>query len=186
MSINGFGETPTDWSATIEGVTQQTDLQKLTLGKWASGLPSLHLFRVAPAWCPACYTDWQEKKLPIYQPLIWILQIVTSCTQHKRKLEEHCNHCQKRQAVFPSMTQPGHCTQCGVWLGLSIEVAGELEIDEEELAWQNWVVKIFEDLRTASVISDGISWERISINFAACLNPTVVDDPASSASLPRG
>jgi transcriptional regulator with XRE-family HTH domain len=30
-------------------------------------------------------------------------------------------------------------------------------------------VKIFHDLRNVSLISDGISWERISINFAACL-----------------
>jgi len=67
------------------------------------------------------------------------------------------------------MTQPGHCTKCGVWLGLSVEVAGEPESDEEELAWQNWVVKIFDDLRTACVISNDISWGRISINFAACL-----------------
>jgi transcriptional regulator with XRE-family HTH domain len=169
IGINSFGETPVDWSATIEGLTQLDGLQKLTLGKWASGIPSRHLFRVAPAWCSACYTDWQEKKLPIYQPLIWMLQSVTSCTQHKRKLEEQCNHCQKRQVVFPSMTQPGHCTQCGVWLGLSVEVAGESEINEEELAWHNWVVKIFHDLRNVSVISDDISWRRISINFAACL-----------------
>ncbi len=169
ISINSFGETPNDWSATIEGLTQQAGLQKLTLGRWASGIPSRRLFRVTPAWCPACYTDWQEKKPPIYQPLIWMLQIVTSCTQHKRKLKERCNQCQKSQAVFPSILQPGCCTQCGVWLGLSVEVAGEPEIDEEELAWQNWVVKIIEDLRTASVISDGNLWRRISINFAACL-----------------
>src|SRR6266568_2887947 len=169
ISINSFGETPADWSATIEGLTQQAGLQKLTLGEWASGIPSRRLFRVAPAWCPACYSDWQEKQLPIYQPLLWMLQVVTSCTQHKRKLEEQCNHCQKRQPVFPSKTQPGHCPQCGAWLGLSVEIAEEPEIDEEELVWQNWVVKTIEELRTVRVTSDAISWERISINLAACL-----------------
>jgi transcriptional regulator with XRE-family HTH domain len=169
MSVNSFGETPDDWSATIEGLTQQAGLQKLTLGEWASGIPSHRLFRVAPAWCPFCYADWQEKKLPIYQPLIWMLQIVTSCMQHKRELVEQCNHCQKRQAVFPRMTQPGHCTRCGVWLGSSVEIAEELDIDEEELAWQHWVLKTIEELRAAYVNSDGISWGRISINLAACL-----------------
>jgi len=169
MSINSFGETPADWSATIEGLTQQAGLQKLTLGEWASGIPSRRLFRVAPAWCPACYSDWQEKQLPIYQPLLWMLQVVTSCTQHKRKLEEQCNHCQKRQPVFPSKTQPGHCPQCGAWLGLSVEIAEEPEIDEEELIWQNWVVRIIDDLRTARMNSDGVSWRSISTNLAACL-----------------
>jgi len=67
------------------------------------------------------------------------------------------------------MTRPGHCTKCGVWLGSSVEVAEKPESDEEELAWQDWVVKIFGDLRTAWVISNDISWGRISINFAACL-----------------
>jgi hypothetical protein len=125
---------------------------------------------VAPAWCSFCYTDWREKNLPIYQPLIWILQIVTSCTQHKRKLEEQCHHCHKSQAVFPSIIQPGHCTQCGIWLGFSVEGTEEPESDEEELEWQNWVVKIFDEIRAASVISDGISWKRISINLAECLD----------------
>lgn len=170
ININSFGDTPNDWAATIEGLTQQAGLQKLTIGNWASGIPSRSLFKVAPTWCPACYTEWQGKKLPIYQPLIWMLQIVTSCTQHKRKLEEQCNHCQERQAVFPGMTRPGHCMKCGVWLGLSIEVAGEPEVDAEELAWQSWIVKTIEDMQAGSLISDDISWGRISRNFAACLD----------------
>ena len=169
ISVNGFGESAVDWCATIEELTQQTGLQKLTLGKWASSIPSRRLLRVTPAWCPVCYAEWQEKKLSIYQPLLWMLQIVTSCTQHRRKLEEQCKKCQKRQAVFPSKTQPGHCTQCGIWLGLSVEIAKEPEIDEEELLWQDWVVKTIEELGTVSVASEAISWERISINLAACL-----------------
>ncbi len=169
MSVNSFGETSVDWSDTIEALTQQPDLQKLTLGEWASSIPSRRLLRATPAWCPVCYAERQEKKLSIYQPLLWMLQIVTFCTQHDRKLEEQCNKCQKRQAVFPSKTQPGHCTHCGVWLGVSVEIAEEPEIDEEELLWQDWVVKTIEELRTVSVTFDAISWERISINLAACL-----------------
>ncbi len=169
MSVNSFGETSVDWSATIEALTQQPDLQKLTLGEWASSMPSRRLLRGTPAWCPVCYAERQEKKLPIYLPLLWMLQIVTSCTRHRRKLEEQCKKCQKRQSVFPSKTQPGHCTQCGVWLGVSVEIAEEPEIDEEELLWQDWVVKTIEEIRTVSVASEAISWERISINLAACL-----------------
>jgi hypothetical protein len=67
------------------------------------------------------------------------------------------------------MTHPGHCTHCGLWLGLSVEGSGKIESDEEEWAWQNWVLKIIEDLRVASVNSDDISWGRISINFATYL-----------------
>ena len=169
MSINGFGESAVEWFTTIEALTQQHGLQKLTLGEWTCGVPFRGLLRATPAWCSICYAEWQEKKLSIYQPLLWMLQIVTSCTQHKRKLQEHCKKCQKRQAVFPSMTHPGHCTKCGVWLGVSVEIAEEPEIDEEELAWQDWVVKTIEELRTVSSASEAISWERISINLAACL-----------------
>lgn len=169
MRVNSFGETPNDWAATIEGLTRQAGLHKLTLGEWARGIPSRRLLRVTPAWCPVCFAEWQEKKHSTYQPLLWMLQIVTSCTQHRRKLEDQCNKCQKRQAVFPSKTQPGHCTQCGIWLGVSVEIAEEPEIDEEELQWQDWVVKTIEELRNVRVTSDAISWERISINLAACL-----------------
>jgi len=169
MGINRLGESAADWSATIEGLTQQAGIQKLTLGEWAIGIPSRRLFRMTPGSCPACYSDWQEKKHPIHQPLIWMLQVVTFCTQHQRKLEDQCNHCQKRQPVFPGKTQPGHCSQCGAWLGLAVEIAKELEIDEEELTWQNWVVRIIEDLRTAYMSSEGVSWRRISTNLAACL-----------------
>jgi hypothetical protein len=169
MSINGFGESAVEWFTTIEALTQQHGLQKLTVGEWTCGVPFRGLLRATPAWCPVCYAEWQEKKLSIYQPLLWMLQIVTSCTQHKRKLEEHCKKCQKRQAVFPSKAQPGHCTRCGVWLGVSVEIAEESEIDKEELLWQAWVVKTIEELRTVCVACDAISWERISINLAACL-----------------
>jgi transcriptional regulator with XRE-family HTH domain len=168
MRINSFGETPSDWSTTIEGLTQQAGLQNLTLGEWASGIPSRRLLRVTPAWCPMCYAEWQEKRLAIYQPLLWMLQIVTSCTQYRRKLEEQCYKCQKRQAVIPSKALPGNCTHCSAWLGVSVEIAEEPE-SEEELLWQDWVVKTIEELRIVSVTSNAISWERISINLAACL-----------------
>jgi transcriptional regulator with XRE-family HTH domain len=169
LSINGVGETSTDWFTTVEKLTKQPGLRKLTLGKWTSGLPYRRLLRAVPAWCPSCYTEWQAKNVPIYQPLIWMLRIATSCVQHRRKLEEQCSRCQNRQLVFPSKTQPGHCTQCGSWLGLSVEVTEESEIEEEELAWQVWVVKTIEELRTVSVTSDTISWKRIGINLASCL-----------------
>jgi hypothetical protein len=77
MRINGAGETAVDWSATLERLTMRTNLRYLNAHLWAGGLPTRTFVRATPAWCPACYQEWQEGNLPIYQPLLWVFQVMT-------------------------------------------------------------------------------------------------------------
>jgi hypothetical protein len=117
MSINGAGEVARDWAETLERLTMRSDLRFLTLRAFAQDLPTWGLQRNIPQWCPRCYDEWREQKQPVYQPLIWTLQVVTVCMRHARLLVERCPFCQKAQSVLAAKTLPGCCTQCGIWLG---------------------------------------------------------------------
>jgi TniQ len=69
MGLNGLGNSPVEWSTLLQKLTGRTDLHLLTLRWWISGLRSHRLLRESPVWCSACYAEWREKDLPIYQPL---------------------------------------------------------------------------------------------------------------------
>jgi len=131
MRINGIGEAAADWAETLASLTMRTDLRLLTLYTWAKGLPNLRLLRTTPAWCPECYAEWREAKVPVYQPLLWMLRVMTVCPQHERQLEEHCPYCLKLQSTIASnKVEVGCCTQCGAWLGILPAIGVRLEIDE--------------------------------------------------------
>jgi len=168
MSINGTGETALDWSSTLTQLTMRENLRDLTLSSWAGNIPFQGLMRATPAWCPVCYHEWRKKGLPTYQPLLWMLQVVTACLRHRRQLEERCLHCQRKQSVFPARIQPGCCTQCMAWLGISSGSKAENEVDEETLDWQQWVVNIIGELRKASSTSGILPWEQLANGLARC------------------
>src|SRR6266702_29561 len=168
MSINSAGEGALDWSGTLARLTMRGDLQDLTLCQWAGKIPPQGLLRAAPAWCPRCYHEWREKGLPIYQPLLWMLQIVTVCLRHRRQLEGRCPHCQRKQSVIPARIQPGCCTQCMTWLGISSDSEAENEVDKETLDWQQWVLNIIGELREAKATSGTLPWELLANGLALC------------------
>ncbi len=168
VSVNGAGGFAVDWSDTLERLTMRTDLRNLTLCSWAGDIPSQGLLRTVPSWCPVCYHEWREKGLPIYQPLLWMLQIMTVCLRHRRRLEVRCSHCQKKQSVIAARTQPGCCTQCMTWLGTLSSSETEDEVDEETRDWQQWVVGAVGELRNASTTSGFPPWEQLSHRLALC------------------
>lgn len=162
MRINGAGEVAVNWSTTLERLTMRADLRYLNVHVWASGLPTRTLLRETPAWCPICYQEWQKDDHPIYQPLLWMLQVVTICLKHKKKLESRCPHCHRLQAVIASVVQPaGHCTWCKAWLGTMRDMAAGDEIDDDTLAWQEWAVRVIEELHRAGTSSGVLSWEDV-------------------------
>ena len=168
MSINGAGETALDWSSTLTRLTLRERLRDLTLSSWARNLPFRGLMRATPAWCPVCYQEWWRQGLPIYQPLLWMLQVVTVCLQHRKQLEERCPHCQRKQSVIPARIQPGCCTQCMTWLGITSSSGTQHEVDAETLDWQQWVVNIIGELRKANIVSGDLLWEQLANGLTLC------------------
>jgi transcriptional regulator with XRE-family HTH domain len=169
MSINGAGATAADWSDTLERLTMRADLRGLTSYQWAAGLPPQGLLHKTPAWCPVCYSNWREEKRSIYQPLLWMLQVMTICPVHHRQLEEQCPHCEEKQSVIPTKEHQGYCTQCMNWLGTATDGVADDRIDEETLDWQLWVLHVIKELYLASTQTGVLPWERSSDGLAICV-----------------
>jgi transcriptional regulator with XRE-family HTH domain len=168
MGIIGTEEAALDWSSTLTRLTMRENLRDLTLGSWTGNIPFRGLMRATPTWCPVCYHEWRREGLPTYQPLLWMLQVVTVCLRHRRQLEERCLHCQRKQSVIPARIQPGCCTQCMTWLGISSGSEAENEADEKTLDWQQWVLNIIGELRKASTTSGILPWEQLANGLALC------------------
>lgn len=168
MTLNGAGETAAEWTDTLEQLTMREDLRHLTMQAWGSGFAPRWLLRRYPSWCPACYQEWQEKGHPIYQPLLWMLQVVTICLRHRRWLEERSPSCQKNQSTIALNTSHGFCTQCSAWLGTHPGLNTPHEIEEETLSWQEWVVRTIDELHQAGV-SESLPWEQLLVGLAACV-----------------
>ncbi len=169
MNINGTGALATEWSTLLEQLNGRSDLQFLTLLWWIGNFSARGHLRKTPAWCAACYAEWLQKDLPIYQPLLWMIRVVTVCPQHQRWLEERCPHCLKHQSVIALETCPGHCTQCNAWLGAPLKAETTMEADEKTLHWQAWILHALEELRAARRVSGELSWEPFFTSLAICM-----------------
>jgi hypothetical protein len=145
LKLNGNGDLAQTWSTLLERLTGRSDLHLLISQWWIGNLASHGHFKRRPIWCSVCYAEWKEKHLPIYQPLLWQYRVVTMCLQHKRLLDERCPYCHKTQsALSAKISQPGECTQCGIWLGTKADVESE-PINDDEVIWQQWVIYALEE-----------------------------------------
>jgi transcriptional regulator with XRE-family HTH domain len=185
MSINGNGPLAQEWSSILEGLTSRSDLHALTLQWWIGDLPPHKLLREKPAWCPACYAEWKEQNKPVYEPLQWIFPIVTICTKHLCKLEEHCPGCGKRQPFIRFQTALDHCLHCKTWLGSSPSTSVAPGTDAIE--WQKWVIQALEKLRSAKMSCALPSWEQFFTNVSkSCEGQGEQSRLAELAGLARG
>jgi len=170
MSLNGAGVATKPWTLVLSHLTSRGDLPLLTLPSWVGDLSPRWQLRETPAWCPACFSNWRESGQPLYQPLHWMIRVVTLCSRHKTPLSSHCFHCQKPQLVFASSkTQPGECTSCGHWLGKDKKTLSNQEINDEHLAWQEWVWTILQELQATSSHSGMVPWESFFRHLATYL-----------------
>jgi len=160
MSLNGAGAATRPWMEVLGYLTTRFDFHLLTLPSWVGDLSPRWQLRETPAWCPVCLTDWQTMGHPLYQPLLWMIRVVTICPRHKIPLISHCFHCQKPQLVFaPSKRRPGECTACGQWLGKETNMVSDQDVSEELVTWQEWIWERLKELQAASLAAGVLTWE---------------------------
>jgi transcriptional regulator with XRE-family HTH domain len=164
MSVNGNGPLAREWVTILEGLTKRSDLHLLTSQYWVGDLPPHKLLREKPAWCPACFAEWKDREMPIYEPLLWTFQAVTTCMKHHRKLEDQCPHCQKRQPFIRLQASLDHCVRCNTWLGSLAPV--EEPPNPETVEWQGWVAHALEELHSVGVSSGLPPWEQFFTNLS--------------------
>ena len=169
MSLNGAGAATRPWIKVLGYLTTRFDFHLLTLPSWVGDLSPRWQLRETPAWCPVCLTDWQTMGYPLYQPLLWMIRVITICPRHKIPLISHCFHCQKPQLVFaPSKKRPGECTSCGQWLGK--ETNSDQDVSEELVTWQEWIWERLKELQAASFAAGVLTWEPFFRHLATYLH----------------
>lgn len=120
----------------LEELTLRQDLSRLSLLRQVSSLLEGSQLRKHLAWCPICLEEWRQAKRAIYLPLIWLVQDLNICPQHREQpLRQHCLHCQQ---LFPPLTgcsRPGFCSKCHSWLGNIPAKQKHQQLDPKGMEW---------------------------------------------------
>jgi DNA-binding XRE family transcriptional regulator len=182
-AINGLINMAANWVSALESLTLRNDLRFLTMLTWAEVLPAVGLTRQGKAWCPACFEEWQVTEQPIYDPLLWTLQVVNVCPYHRQYLQLKCPYCS--QDNIPLLTwrsRPGYCPKCEQWLGIPLKSAIDNETLEGELEWKIWVAETTGDLLTAAPSLSSIpKKENIARALSACADKVTSGNMAAFA-----
>ena len=141
VRMNGGGVAAADCVTALQSLTLCRDLRFLTLLPWSAILTERNLLRGIRAWCPECYEQWRGEGRPVYEPLLWALDVVQICSRHRRPLVNRCPDCGKQLPLLARRSRPGYCPRCDGWLG---EETGSARAEaeqtpREELEWQTWV-----------------------------------------------
>ncbi|MDP9201986.1 MAG: TniQ family protein [Gemmatimonadota bacterium] len=152
--INGTQALARGTVAALETLTRRSDLRNLTMGTWAEVAPSAGLLHRTAAWCPMCYEEWQQTGQIVYEPLLWAVEVVMVCPQHKCRLQRVCPHpdCRRARPVLGRRSRPGRCPRCERWLGRA-PGAEPTEMDVwSELEWRKhaWVAAVVGELLVPS------------------------------------
>ena len=142
-TMNGPGEHARRCVDHIERLTMQKKLAALTFLGWSGVLGTTHLLRTKKAWCDRCFSDWRTAGRVIYEPLLWTCEQVHICPIHNVRLQHHCPH-EDCQSSMPLLTSwPGHCSQCGRWLGQARHSDQQQVIQEDnDLTYARWAAEM--------------------------------------------
>jgi len=185
-AINGTGLVAERLVQTLETLTMRSDLRYLTMLPWANVLSHQGLIRATKSWCPICFQAWKAAKQIIYEPLIWSFNAVTVCSCHYQSLQTQCPHCFKQMPLLDGRSRPGYCSKCQGWLGKSSkeQTFNDKVLPEDELKWQNWVVKNIGDLlATAPYLSSPLPRERIKEVVSTYINQIAKENLSAFSSM---
>lgn len=152
--LNGLEGWTTLTLAALATLTRRHDLAFLTMHPWRQVLALQNLLRPHLAWCPACYSQWQQAGQIVYIPLVWTLKPGLLCPQHQQPLCDRCPYpdCGRQLRLINSRVKLGYCPYCRRWLGLTAESSLALNAapGEVERQRQHWLTDQLARLLAAS------------------------------------
>ncbi|MGL5832857.1 MAG: TniQ family protein [Waterburya sp.] len=184
--INGRGQTASKLVDLLEKVTLKESLKFLTLLPWSEIFPRKKLIKVTRHWCPLCYQDFISQNKPLYEPLIWSINVVESCSIHKTPLASLCHHCHQELPPLASNSRIGFCSKCGKWLGkdMNKKTQNYQRYGKYEIQWNQYVNENIEKLISVShLLNKPISRDLVSKSFNLCVNQVTQGNIAAFARL---
>lgn len=171
-AVNGTGVTARDYACSLEKLTGRNNLSCLTMITWANVIPHRNLLKPSKAWCPSCYEEFKNEKLPVFDPLLWSLSVITTCAKHRLRLRSSCHRCDRTVPYLDSHSRPGFCSKCNGWLGqapLGHDEAAD-DILGEKLERQTWVTEqICTLLGSTSQIENPPKKEAVANSIKFCI-----------------
>ena len=171
--INGRGETASKLVNLLEKVTFKENLRILTLLSWSEIFPRKKLIKTTRSWCAFCYQDFIAQNQPVYEPLIWSVNMIATCSRHKTSLESRCHYCNKELPPLSSSSRVGFCSKRGKWLGKVIneKTQNYQSYDKYEIQWNQYVNENIEMLISVSHrLNKPISRDLLAKSFNLCVN----------------
>ncbi|MEK4745081.1 MULTISPECIES: TniQ family protein [unclassified Bacillus (in: firmicutes)] len=150
-TMNGFGNNALDMIDTLGRITKVEELGKLTLASIKEVVPLRYLLKKYLSWCSVCYEEQLNAGDAIYNPLLWSLEMVNTCSKHKCKLETECFLCHKRIPILHRKSQNGYCPYCNNWLGRatnSNKHSDENDFDYKITLMAEQIIKHKEQIKT--------------------------------------
>ena len=141
VDLDGLGPRTKQLAAAFEHLTNCPDLDFHTFLPWRLLLSSRSaavVLRSGKRWCPRCFADWRERRLELWEPLLWRVPPVRWCPYHKVPLAESCLVCGRTQRVVSQTAPIGVCERCGADLGSAQWAGGPAACGAEPATHPRW------------------------------------------------
>src|SRR5574340_342077 len=111
------------WVEKLTELSGRGDLAYLTMLPWRQVFALRGRGEPKRKWCPRCLEE-SEASGVIHTHLLWDIGLVDACPKHGVHLLHICPHCgnggkAKNRRSRVAYHVPGHCAQCGGWLGVA-------------------------------------------------------------------
>ena len=152
VALDGVGSRTRHFVAAFEQLTDCPDLHLHTFLPWRLLFHSRSslVSRSGKRWCPRCFADWRERRLELWEPLLWRVPAVRWCPVHDVPLADRCPACGRVQRAVSQSVPIGYCERCGLdfacaqWSGGSAVCPAEYDTPE---SWDRWTaIAVFQML----------------------------------------
>lgn len=172
--LNGNDSITIKFIDILEKLTTRKDLSYLTLKNWR-GITNKNTLSCYRKWCPYCLNEMKNENNIIYHPLLWSINCIQMCTNHKVTLSCVCHLCGKLQYLISNSGGQGICYSCKAWLGLELndKVTNDNSKDNE---FEYWMANSVGEMLKNSIEIFGFPLSNIYTQIVKDLDYLITDE----------